>query len=125
MDGSEANSKVEGVVGVKRLEAGLTRLRDDGVRGNANEFLPPTVVFEGDVTGKGMANSRSAALRFTGDFVGDRESDGGGASANEEIPFGDANTSSRTGAGTFDVNADAKSGGKSALGMLGIGIESP
>lgn len=119
MDGSEVNSEVEGVVGVKRLEAGSTRSRDDGVRGNTSEFLP---VFEAGVMGKGMPISRPAALRFTGDFEGDRESDAGGTSTNDEIPFGLADASSRVNA---EIEAGAKRAGKSALGMLGICVESP
>lgn len=117
--------EVEGVLGVKRLEAGSIRLREDGVWGNASEFLAPDTVFEDGVLGKGTANSRAATLRFAGDFVGDREGDVGGTSANDEIPFGDADASSRVRAEAFEIDADAKRAGNSAFGMLGIGVVSP
>lgn len=67
-----------------------------------------------------MANSRVAELRLTGDFVGDREGDDGGIGGDVDIPLGDANAKVRVSDDAFDDAA--VSGGKSAQGMLGIGV---
>lgn len=80
--------------------------------------------FDVGVMGNGTANSRPAALRFTGDFVGDREGEEGGTSDNIERPFGDADARVRVSEDAFETATDVVRGGRSAQGMFGIGVTS-
>ena len=67
-----------------------------------------------------MANSRVAVLRLTGEFMGGREGDDGGIGGDVDSPLGDANAKVRVSDDAFD-GATVR-GGKSAQGMLGIGV---
>lgn len=73
-------------------------MRRDGVVGKVRVFLSDKVsFFLGDMSGNGMANSRPAALRLTGDLVGDLEEEGVGDEGvvmeRMERPLGDAEAS--------------------------------
>jgi hypothetical protein len=71
------------------------------------------------VIGNGTAKSRAAPLRLTGDFVGDREGDDGGANDNADCPLGDADAKVRVSEEAFTAVASC---GRSARGTLGIGF---
>lgn len=66
-----------------------------------------------------MANSRVAVLRLTVEFMGGREGDDGGIGGDVDSPLGDANAKVRV---SDDAFGAAVRGGKSAQGMLGIGV---
>lgn len=73
-------------------------------------------VLDEGVTGKGMANSRAAALRFTGDFVGDLGGDNGGTKGSAGRPLGDADARVRVSDEAFVA---VVSWGRSARGISG------
>jgi len=117
----EAGLEMVGVWGVRRLDAGLGRLWREGVRGNATEFLRSVAALDVGVIEKGKAKSGAAALRLTGDFVGDREGDDGGTNADTDNPLGDTDANVRVNEEVFGAEVSC---GISARGILGIGLTS-